>query len=213
MRLFSQSASGRSCNGSRSVSNKFDITRNTRNMNMTYCILRENIPVAFIQPLSTLHTEEPGRPAIHIDPALLAASISPGRRISLTRLAEALGVHRHTLRKNFQLHNLNYGFTNISDNDLDTLIAAYTQHRPESGIRYVTGFLSHHGFKIQRWRIIDSLHRVDPVGRTLQERRTIIRRIYSVARPNALWHIDGHHKLIAWGIVIHAIVDGFDRTV
>lgn len=166
-----------------------------------------------MEPLTAVHTGEPGRPTIDIDPALLAASIAPGRRISLSRLADALGVHRHTLRRIFHQHNLNYSFTNISDDDLDTLIAAYTRWKPESGIRYVTGFLSHHGFKIQRRRIIESLQRVDPVGRTLQERRAIVRRIYSVARPNALWHIDGHHKLIAWGIVIHAIVDGFDRTV
>ncbi|KAL4063011.1 hypothetical protein V8B97DRAFT_1843938, partial [Scleroderma yunnanense] len=28
-----------------------------------------------------------------------------------------------------------------------------------------------------------------------------------------LWHIDGHHKLIWWGIVIHAFIDGFCQTV
>jgi len=36
---------------------------------------------------------------------------------------------------------------------------------------------------------------------------------YSVDHPNALWHIDGHHKLILWGIVIHGIADGDSRTV
>ncbi|ESK81644.1 hypothetical protein Moror_3251 [Moniliophthora roreri MCA 2997] len=28
-----------------------------------------------------------------------------------------------------------------------------------------------------------------------------------------MWHLDGHHKLIRWGIVIHGIIDGFCRTV
>ncbi|KAF8800927.1 hypothetical protein BYT27DRAFT_7042469, partial [Phlegmacium glaucopus] len=37
------------------------------------------------------------------------------------------------------------------------------------------------------------------------------RRSYQVPRPNALWHIDGHHKLIAWGIVIHGVADGYSR--
>ncbi len=32
-------------------------------------------------------------------------------------------------------------------------------------------------------------------------------------RPNSVWHIDGHHKLIRWGIVVHGMVDGFCRTV
>lgn len=122
-------------------------------------------------------------------------------------------MHRHTLRNNLQSNNITYGYTEISDADLDILIEAYTQEKPESGIRYVTGFLRHHGLNIQRRRIIESLHRVDPIGRTLQERRAIVRRIYHVARPNALWHIDGHHKIIRWGIVIHGIVDGYDRVV
>ncbi|KAF8871940.1 hypothetical protein CPB84DRAFT_1691779, partial [Gymnopilus junonius] len=42
----------------------------------------------------------------------------------------------------------------------------------------------------------------------------IIKRVkYSVKGPNALWHLDGHHKLIWWGIVLHGFVDGFSRTV
>ncbi|KAF8800932.1 hypothetical protein BYT27DRAFT_7035561, partial [Phlegmacium glaucopus] len=39
----------------------------------------------------------------------------------------------------------------------------------------------------------------------------LIREQYQVPRPNALWHIDGHHKLIAWGIVIHGVADGYSR--
>lgn len=140
-------------------------------------------------------------------------AVASNCNIPLTRLAKALGVHRHTLRNNLRLNNIEHGFTPISDADLDLLITTYTQHKPESGIRYVTGFLRHHGFKIQRRRIIESLQRVDPIGRTLQERRAIVRRVYSVTRPNALWHIDGHHKLIRWGTVLHGIVDGCTRTV
>ena len=34
-----------------------------------------------------------------------------------------------------------------------------------------------------------------------------------VAAPNAMWHVDGNHKLIRWWLVIHAGVDGFSRTV
>ncbi|KAI6114827.1 hypothetical protein EDD16DRAFT_1483344, partial [Pisolithus croceorrhizus] len=36
---------------------------------------------------------------------------------------------------------------------------------------------------------------------------------YYVKWPNAVWHINGHHKLIRWGIVIHGFIDGFCRTV
>lgn len=176
-------------------------------------IVSETLNIAFLRPISTIHTGEQGRPAIRIDPAILHAAVAPNRHIPLTRLAKALGVHRHTLRDSLRLNNIEYGFTPLSDADLYLLVKTYTQHKPESGIRYVTGFLRHHGFKIQRHRIIQSLQRVDPIGRTLQERQAIIRRVYSVTRPNALWHIDGHHKLIRWGVVLHGIVDGYARSV
>ncbi|KAJ3714400.1 hypothetical protein C8R42DRAFT_567377, partial [Lentinula raphanica] len=61
---------------------------------------------------------------------------------------------------------------------------------------------------VQRRRVIESLQRVDRLGRVIRHRRLIERQPYKVSRPNALWHIDGHHKLIFWGIVIHACVDG-----
>lgn len=37
--------------------------------------------------------------------------------------------------------------------------------------------------------------------------------MYRVKRSNALWHIDGHHKLIRWGFVVHGIIDGYCRTI
>ncbi len=39
------------------------------------------------------------------------------------------------------------------------------------------------------------------------------RRIYSVPYPNTMWHIDGNHKLIKWGFVVYAGVDGFSRLI
>ncbi|KAI6103776.1 hypothetical protein EDD16DRAFT_1480358, partial [Pisolithus croceorrhizus] len=36
---------------------------------------------------------------------------------------------------------------------------------------------------------------------------------YYVKQPNTVWHIDGHHKLIHQGIVIHGFIDRFCHTV
>lgn len=58
-----------------------------------------------------------------------------------------------------------------------------------------------------------SLYRMDRLGQTLRNQDVIKRRKYKVPRPNYLWHMDGHHKLIRWGIVIHGIIDGCCRTV
>ena len=41
----------------------------------------------------------------------------------------------------------------------------------------------------------------------------ITRRTYSVPGPNSLWHIDGHHSLLNWGLVIHGCIDGFSRLI
>ena len=39
------------------------------------------------------------------------------------------------------------------------------------------------------------------------------RRICSVPGPNALWHIDGHHSLIRWRMVIHGAIDVYSRLI
>lgn len=75
------------------------------------------------------------------------------------------------------------------------------------------GFLRRHGLRVQHRQVVESLRRVDRLGQVLHDRRVKRRRKYHVKRPNALWHVDGHHKLIRWGIVIHGFVDGFCRTV
>ncbi|KAJ3890568.1 hypothetical protein GG344DRAFT_49221, partial [Lentinula edodes] len=85
--------------------------------------------------------------------------------------------------------------------------------KPNSGLRYLMGFLSQHGLRIQRRCAIGSLQRVDRLGRALQKKNLINRQEYKVKRPNALWHGNGYHKLIFWGFVIHAFVDGFSKTV
>lgn len=34
-----------------------------------------------------------------------------------------------------------------------------------------------------------------------------------MAHPNFLCHIDSHHKLIQWRLVIHGAIDGFSRLI
>lgn len=36
---------------------------------------------------------------------------------------------------------------------------------------------------------------------------------YSVPSPNALWDLDGYHKLIRWRLVIHGAIDGYSRLI
>ena len=41
----------------------------------------------------------------------------------------------------------------------------------------------------------------------------ILRLIYSVRAPNALWHMDGNMKLKLYGIALHAAIDGYSWRV
>lgn len=167
------------------------------------------------QFVTTVKTGKPGRPPIKIDPEVLREATSSNRKITLSQLARSLNVHRHTLRrelKRLNLPNLS-SYAAIADDNLDELIRAYKQIKPNSGTRYVMGYLSQCGYRVQRDRVRDSLRRIDALGQVLRNHAAIDRRAYIVPYPNYLWHIDGHHKLIRWGIVIHGGADGFDRLV
>jgi hypothetical protein len=163
--------------------------------------------------VTTHRTGKRGRPRKIIDPSYLQEALAPDRNISRTGLSRVLKIHRHTVRRAINDAGISQSYMDLSDNDLDDLLKAFKLQKPESGFRYALGFLRNHGIRIQQRRVLQSLRRVDPIGRILRERRTTRRREYHVARPNSLWHCDGHHKLIAWGIVIHGIIDGFCRTV
>lgn len=144
---------------------------------------------------------------------LLHEFASPGRHLQQTKLARVMGIHCNTLRSYLKHNDVSYKYSEISDADLDNAVREFRQTKPNSGVRYLTGHLRQLGLRVQQQRITSSIHRVDPLGTVLRQRTMIQRRQYKVSRPNALWHMDGHHKLIRWGIVIHGIIDGYCCTV
>ena len=78
----------------------------------------------------------------------------------------------------------------------------------------ITGHLLRRlGILLPRAKIRASIHRVDPINTAIRRSITIRRRVYCVDGPNSLWHIDGHHKLIKWRLVIHGGIDGYSRTI
>ena len=82
---------------------------------------------------------------------------------------------------------------------------------PMCGQKSVDGHLKSEGIRVSRHRIRECLKRIDPCGVERHARHALHRRKYSVRSPNDLWHIDGYHKLIRWGIVIHGGIDGHSR--
>ena len=154
-----------------------------------------------------------GRPKVVVNQDWLAAVFSPQRRISISKSAKVLGIHRHTLRKNMRRYGIKKAYTPLTDHQLDLIVHAFTTSHPGAGIRYLIGYLQSRGMRIQRSRLHASLHRVNPLAGVLRRRQAIRRRHYKVLRANAIWHCNGHHKLILWSIVIHGFIDGFCRTV
>ncbi|KAK7063405.1 hypothetical protein R3P38DRAFT_3301282 [Favolaschia claudopus] len=173
-------------------------------------IERENI--VFLETVSQEHTGKRGRPRKHIDPQHLKEATSSNRNIKFGALADALQVHRHTLRKRLRELGLEKRFHEIDDADLDELTRQYKAKKPSSGLRYLQGHFRRHGLRVQRERARHSLRRVDALGQALRTRLAIRRRRYTVPRPNYLWHCDGHHKLIWWGIVIHGFIAGLKAS-
>ena len=159
-------------------------------------------------------TGKRGRPRKVIADSFLREAFKTGRNISVSRVATTLGVHRGTVKNYMKLYKIvRQPFSTIRDPLLDSMIKKFKDSHPNTGIRYVRGFLLQNGIRVQRSRITASLSRVDEVAKVILRNKTIRRREYKSARPNALWHMDGHHKLGPWGIVVHGITDGFDRVV
>ena len=129
---------------------------------------------------------------------LLKEAMNPTRRISQALLAKKLGIHRNTLCEKLKENSINTSFSDISDGHLDEIVKGYHASHPNSGIKYLSGRLRSQGLRIQRWRLEESIKRVDRLGQTLRIHTTAETpwTQYHIPCPNALWHIDGHHKLI-----------------
>ena len=152
-----------------------------------------------------------GRPQIPISEEQLVTLLE--LHFSNVEIAKMLQVSPRTIRRRILQYGLQEDaeFSMLSDTDLDTITRRYVDTRPNSGERSLDGYLRGLGLKIQRSRVRDSLLRVDPRGVQTRFRQALHRRQYHVCMPNSLWHIDGHHKLIRWRVVIHGGIDGYSR--
>ena len=104
-------------------------------------------------------------------------------------------------------------FSNISNDDLDTVVNDELQAFPPTGESNVIAGLHQSGIYLQRWRVRESIIRVDPINRANRWGQRILRHPYSVPHPNFLWHIDTNIKLRHWRMCIHGCVDGFSRCI
>ena len=158
--------------------------------------------------------QTPGRPPFQIEADVLEDLRGMG--FTWTKIAQMFGVSRWTLYRRVREFNLQdmTSFSSMADSQLDEIIREYLrEHGSTTGQTYIAGYIRSLGLRIQRRRIRESMARVDPRNTALRWACVVRRRKYSVPWPNSLWHLDGHHSLIRWRMVIHGCIDGFSRRI
>jgi hypothetical protein len=156
---------------------------------------------------------EPGRPRISVD--IEDIEFLSQLRFSYTEIARILQISRSTLYRRLENEGISRfsKYSDITDSDLDRELIEIKLDHPNDGERLLIGHLAARGIIVPRVRIRASIHRVDPENTRLRRSVTIRRRTYHVEGPNAVWHVDGNHKLIRWRMVIHGSIDGYSRSV
>jgi len=97
--------------------------------------------------------------------------------LPMTQVSKTLKISRSTLYGNLENTDM-IGYTAISDQDLDEVIVHYKQTHPHDGDRMIIGYLCSLNIHLQRWRIRQSIHRVDPSGVRERSLKLIQRRAY-----------------------------------
>lgn len=177
------------------------------------CALVSSMENIFLQEVIRSCIISPGRPPLKISEQQLVFLFRSD--FSLADMAHMLGCSIRTVQR--RLQDLGLGrrqrYSTLTDVALDERVQAINSRHTDAGYRMVSGILRSDGIVVQRERVRQSLRRIDPAGSQRRLARALHRRVYSVPSPNALWHIDGNHKLVRWRFVIHGGIDGFSRLV
>lgn len=111
------------------------------------------------------YTGRPGRPAYILD--IPRAICLHNLGASWVRVAHAMGVARQTLYSHLQELGFSTArpvFTEITDDDLDEIVAEISLEHPFDGSGIMRGHLKSRGINLSILRVQESLKRVDPLG-------------------------------------------------
>lgn len=122
------------------------------------------------------------RPRIALSKEMLEGLLDT--HLPATCIAKCLGVSRRTLYRRMKEFNLSVRglYSTMTDQELDEVISSIKQQMPNAGYRMVQGHLVSMGLRVQWWRMMASMHRVDAVGifSRITELGCIVQRSYSV---------------------------------
>lgn len=92
------------------------------------------------QVVNVVRTGQRGRPQKIPNEAFLREAMASGRGIKITKLAKVIDVHRNTLIRYLKKYEIDYQHSGITDDELDTLVREFREEKPNSGVRYTTGY-------------------------------------------------------------------------
>ncbi|XP_057295760.1 uncharacterized protein LOC130624204 [Hydractinia symbiolongicarpus] len=157
-----------------------------------------------------LKWENGGAPKFLIPEEVLQNLLNDGCLIS--EISNILCVSERTIYRRMEEYGLKkHNFTEMSNEECDSILSTVTQEFPNCGEVMLRELLRERGIRIQRQVLRESLQRIDKDGIQFRSKRRLHRRIYNVQGPNHLWHIDTNHKLVRWYFITTGIVDGFSR--
>ena len=180
-----------------------------------------------------------GRPRIEFDSLRAKHLISLG--FTMAQVSNALGISGGTLKRFCNKNDDCKLYDKMSDEEIDGLVSAIKKEHFQIGEKRLLGLLKGRGVRIQRKRLRDSIHRVDPggakrrcnAGIALVNARTSmpegeakvkiprpkksdapgIQVPVNCPTPNSLWRIDTVTKLERWKIIVTFSLDMFSRLM
>ena len=153
-----------------------------------------------------------GAPQFDIPESVLEHLLENGFKV--IDISKLLGVSVRTIYRRMVKYDLSrHSFSLLTDDNLDVHVERIINEFPLCGENMIMQILRQTGIDVQRYRLRDSMHIIDPVGISERKRSRLHSRVYEVMGPNHLWHIDTNHKLVRWRFVIIGGIDGFSRMV
>ncbi|KAH3895650.1 hypothetical protein DPMN_019815 [Dreissena polymorpha] len=153
-----------------------------------------------------------GAPQLNIPKTVLENLVENGfKSIDIARL---LAVSERTVYRRMMRYGLSkQSFSTLTDDNLDEHVTEVIKEFPFCGENMIMQLLRQKGINIQRYRLRESIHILNPTGISERKRGQLHRRVYEVAGPNHLWHIDTNYKLVRWRFVVIGGIDGYSRMV
>jgi transposase InsO family protein len=97
---------------------------------------------------------------------------------------------------------------------VERFTAFMSARHPHNGVVSLIGSSRNAGLAhVSERKLRRALKAHNPVGSQMRLMQNIVRREYNVSAAQILWHADGCHHLILYGIVIHGIIDGYSRLI